>query len=112
MEKDVKAFMDCPVILQHAHPGDRQRRELHGQDVLWDRRLQEHQEVHTHRCSNGWHLCRCGNFFHCIKGSSLGLMDLTSVCSFAQKATAKGVTFVRVVVKGLGPGRLVSTRES
>lgn len=32
------------------------------------------------------------------------------VCSCAQKATAKGVTFVRVVVKGLGPGRLVSTR--
>lgn len=28
----------------------------------------------------------------------------------AQKATAKGVTFVRVVIKGLGPGRLVSTR--
>lgn len=27
---------------------------------------------------------------------------------FAQKATVKGVTFVRVVVKGLGPGRLVS----
>lgn len=43
----------------------------------------------------------------------LGLMQsVLSVSSFAQKATAKGVTFVRVVVKGLGPGRLVSTRQS
>lgn len=30
-------------------------------------------------------------------------------CPSAQKATAKGVSFVRVVVKGLGPGRLVSS---
>lgn len=34
--------------------------------------------------------------------------SVLSVSPFAQKATAKGVTFVRVVVKGLGPGRLVS----
>ncbi|MEQ2316054.1 28S ribosomal protein S11, mitochondrial [Ameca splendens] len=33
----------------------------------------------------------------------------TAGISAAAKATAKGVTFVRVVVKGLGPGRLVST---
>jgi len=33
------------------------------------------------------------------------------ICLFVskQKATVKGVTYVRVVVKGLGPGRLVST---
>lgn len=33
------------------------------------------------------------------------------VSSSEQKATAKGVTFVRVVVKGIGPGRLVSRRK-
>uniref|UniRef100_A0A3Q4GHJ1 Mitochondrial ribosomal protein S11 n=1 Tax=Neolamprologus brichardi TaxID=32507 RepID=A0A3Q4GHJ1_NEOBR len=33
----------------------------------------------------------------------------TAGISAAAKATAKGVSFVRVVVKGLGPGRLVSS---
>ncbi|KAG7218579.1 hypothetical protein INR49_020179, partial [Caranx melampygus] len=32
----------------------------------------------------------------------------TAAISAAKKATAKGITFVRVVVKGLGPGRLVA----
>lgn len=35
---------------------------------------------------------------------------LCVVCPCLQKATAKGITFVRVVVKGLGPGRQVSKR--
>ncbi len=38
-------------------------------------------------------------------------INLLCVSSSEQKATAKGVTFVRVVVKGIGPGRLVSRRK-
>lgn len=38
-------------------------------------------------------------------------VDIKLLCvSSEQKAKAKGVTFVRVVVKGLGPGRLVSQK--
>lgn len=35
---------------------------------------------------------------------------LCVICPCLQKATAKGITFVRVVVRGLGPGRQVSNR--
>lgn len=48
---------------------------------------------------------------NCIKASTLAVLidgAVLFVSSFKQKATTKGLLFVRVVIKGLGPGRLVS----
>lgn len=66
-------FIDCPVVHQHTHPGDRQCRQIDGQDILWNRGLSEHQEIHPYCCSNGWHLSRCGNFL--LRTSGLFLKD-------------------------------------
>ncbi len=48
----------------------------------------------------------------CGVKESVTHVDMSPLFVSEQKATAKGVTFVRVVVKGLGPGRLVSPKEN
>uniref|UniRef100_A0A3Q2X8M9 Small ribosomal subunit protein uS11m n=1 Tax=Hippocampus comes TaxID=109280 RepID=A0A3Q2X8M9_HIPCM len=44
--------------------------------------------------------------FKNIKKSTPVAAQTAAISAAAKKATAKGVTFVRVIVKGLGPGRL------
>lgn len=44
----------------------------------------------------------------CVCCNLLGVFLIPVPISLQQKALVKGVSFVRVVVKGLGPGRMVS----
>lgn len=52
--------VNCPALWQHTHPADRQRGTVDDQDVLWNRGIQEHQEVDAHRRSDRRDLCCCG----------------------------------------------------
>lgn len=98
---------------------------LPGQDspLRWGgKKFEELHIVHVKATYNNTHIqltdsagaslvrTSCGTEGFKNRKKSTSVAAQTAAISAAAKATAKGVTFVRVVVKGIGPGRLMAIK--